>query len=82
MAHIFGRGIRGHIKVLGFPPEQKITHTAADDVRGVASFAQSIEDLEGVFADIRPRDDVIGSRDYGWFENGGRTPWEFLRRGD
>jgi len=48
-AHDFvGRGRCGYVIVCGFPPEQQITHTAADEVGRVAVVTQDPNEASGL----------------------------------
>jgi hypothetical protein len=64
--HLFRRGVGGDIEVLGFPSEQKIAYTTADQIRLIAGFFQAIENFNGIFADIRPGDIVLRSGNDDW----------------
>lgn len=55
-------GIGDHIKILGLPPQQQITDTAADQICLKAGFLQPIQYLQGIFADLGPRNIVFRTR--------------------
>jgi hypothetical protein len=57
------------IEILGMQAEQKIPDATADQKGLVARLVEPVQDLERVFADIRPADAVLRPRD-----NGRRRP--------
>ncbi len=59
-AHFLGLGIGGHVEVLGLAPEEEVADPAAHQMGLVPGLAQTIQDLQGVRADVGPGDVVLG----------------------
>ncbi|MNT23825.1 hypothetical protein D3C72_1592630 [compost metagenome] len=60
---LFGRGIGGHVEILGLAIDQQIAHRAADKVGAEAGIAQSIKHAQSVRADVLAGDRVLVARD-------------------
>ena len=62
-ADLFGRGVGGHVEVLGLQADDEVAHRAADDVGFVAMLAQHLAHLDGVARDVAPVDAVLVAPD-------------------
>ncbi|KAG1253769.1 hypothetical protein G6F65_017320 [Rhizopus arrhizus] len=60
---LFGRGVGGHVEILGLAIDQQVTHRAADKVGAEAGIAQAIKHAQGVRADVLAGDRVLVARD-------------------
>lgn len=62
-ADLLGRGVGGHVEVLGFQPDDQVAHGAADDIRVIAVLAQHLADLDGMARDVAAVDAVLVAGD-------------------
>ena len=46
--------------------ENRVTHAATHEERLVSGLVEAVQDLEGTFGKLGPRDIVLGPRDYSW----------------
>jgi hypothetical protein len=45
--HLVGSGVSGHVIVCGFPTQEQIAHTSADQVCLMAALAKGAHDFDG-----------------------------------
>jgi len=62
-ADLLGRGIGGHVEVLGFQADDQVTDGAADDIGFIAMLAQYLAHLDGVARHVAPVDAVLVASD-------------------
>lgn len=62
-ADLLGRGIGGHVEVLGFQAHDQVAHGAAYDIGFIAVLAQDFADLDGMPGDIAAVDAVLVAGD-------------------
>ncbi|CAM2144817.1 hypothetical protein PT2222_160170 [Paraburkholderia tropica] len=66
LLHLVGRGVRGHVEVLGRDAEQQVAHRAADDERAKTRLLQAFGHAHSVAGDQRRVDAVhVGREDHG-----------------
>jgi hypothetical protein len=62
LADLFGPRVGHDVEILGLAPQHEIAHASPHQQAGVAGFFQAVQNLEGVFADLSARDDVLRAR--------------------
>jgi hypothetical protein len=61
--HLLGRGVGGHVEILGVAADQQVAHRATHQVALETAFAQPVEHAQGVGADVLAGYAVLGARD-------------------
>ena len=61
-SYLLGRGVRHHVKILWFSPQQQIAHTTPDQVAGIAGIFQAVQYFQRAVTDIFRRDVVLCTR--------------------
>lgn len=69
---LLGRGIGGHVEILGLQAHDQVAHRAADDIGFVAMLAQDVADFDGVARDIAAIDAMAFRADALWAAQGRR----------
>ena len=70
LAHLLGRGVGGHVEILGVAADQQVSHGAADQIGLETGVPQAVEHAQRVRADVLARDGVLVARDGS--QSGGR----------
>ncbi len=70
LAHLLGRGVGGHVEILGVAADQQVPHGAADQIGLETGVPQAVEHAQRVRADVLARDGVLVARDGS--QSGGR----------
>ena len=69
LADLLGPRVGYDVEILWLAPQHEVAHAPAHQQAGVAGLFQAVQDLEGVFADLRARDNVLRARNDDWNVN-------------
>jgi hypothetical protein len=80
---LLGRGVGGHVEILGLEPGQQVAYGAAHQAGAVAGLVQPVQHAHGIGRDAPTRDRVLVARDDPQRRrNGGvvgrHSAWQFL----
>src|SRR5690606_37672888 len=63
LADLLGRGVGGHVEVLGTSADQQVAYRAPDQVGAIATLAQPVEHAQRFVSDVLAGDVVLLARD-------------------
>src|SRR5699024_7325477 len=72
---LLGRGVGGHVEILGRHAQQQVAHGAPDQARAVTRLVQAVQHAQGTLADVLARNGMAVARNHARFRRGVDGPW-------